>query len=95
MITRELYRFKWVYHEGTVTLIDKKKGIQFSLPIVYLDSLMRAGITFKNHHRIEQIKKQQDRIKAIREQAAAKRKRELLKKGVIPGQLDIKGKEVK
>lgn len=101
-ITRELLRFKWVYDEGIVTLIDKKKGISFDLPITHLDSLLRAGIIFKNAHRNEQLLRQISRtnkvhlkLRKLELRIAEKRKKELLKKGIIPGQINIEGKEEK
>ena len=73
MVTRELLRFTWKYNQGEVTLIDKKKGIMFSLPIAYMDSLMRAGIVFKNAHRNEQIEKLHIRTQKVREVLKAER----------------------
>lgn len=80
MVTRELLRFIWKYDQGIVTLVDKKKGIMFSLPIAYMDSLMRAGIVFKNAHRNEQIAKLQVRTQKVRELLKAERAKHKRKK---------------
>lgn len=83
MIVRELLRFRFVYHEGTVTLIDKKKGISFDLPITYLDSFTRAGIAFKNAHRNELATKQHSRtqkqISRLKERLAKKKRKVTIK----------------
>jgi hypothetical protein len=63
MLKRELKRYIWEYANGVVTLVDKKQGTRFELPLYYLDSLTRASITFKNAHRIEQVEKAQERAK--------------------------------
>ena len=102
MVSRNLLNYKWSYEKGVITLLDKKKSISFDLPIAYIDSLLRAGIAFKNTHRIEQLQKQNTRLvkaneryKKLQDKITRKRQKELTKQGLVQGQLTIDGKEIK
>lgn len=66
MITRKLLNYEWKYENGIATLVDKKKGISFELPIFYVGSFMRAGLTFINAYRIEQLRKAQKRMAFVK-----------------------------
>ena len=53
----ELKDYKWQYENGIVTLVNKKTGAEFPLPISKMDSVSRAFISFRNRYRIEQVEK--------------------------------------
>ena len=62
MVIRKLLNYEWRYENGVVVLIDRKKGISFELPIFYVSSFIRAGLTFINVYRKEQFHKAQKRM---------------------------------
>jgi len=53
---RELKYFKWVYDNQKITLVDKEKGKSMTLSMKMADSFVRAYISFKVKHNIEQKK---------------------------------------
>jgi hypothetical protein len=61
MVIRKLLKYWWVYDKEIISLVDKKSGYSFNLPISYLDSFLRASIAFKAVHKREQLKRNQDR----------------------------------
>jgi hypothetical protein len=57
METRELKDYKWIFEKGTITLINKRNNNKMPLSLAKADSFVRAYISFKNRHRIEQSKR--------------------------------------
>ncbi len=66
MISRNLKNYKWCYENGVAILFNKKTSATFELPIFYVNSFIRAGLTFINVYRKDQLRKSQVRINSLR-----------------------------
>jgi len=71
MELRKLKYYEWELNNGKVTLYDKRANNKMVVSLAMIDSISRAGISFRNSFRIEQTKKirkvYNKRIKALLE----------------------------